>query len=146
MFFMMNTERPIIPIQYIPTICPYTATWKNFHTVAFINDRGVESWVKINKETLLYQNVTLSYAPVTLSRIYKYCIRWRNHQSDRFMALSHIAGLGQLTSPNIKILCPVAKSPVRQIWRRTAHLQRKWAGCHEQGTNINRANQPYVTE
>ena len=26
------------------------------------------------------------------------------------------------------------------------YLQRKWAGCHEQGTNIKRVNQPYVTE
>ena len=55
------------------------------------------------------------------------------------MALSHLAGLGQRTSANIKILCPVEKAPVRQIWEtdstQKTYLQRTWAGCNEQGTN-----------
>ena len=52
--------------------------------------------------------------------------------------LSHITGLGQRTSPNVKLLCPVAKLPDRQIWETDC--------TQEQGTNIKWVNQPYVTE
>ena len=67
-------------------------------------------------------------------------------------ALSYLAGLGQRTSPNIKILYTVAKSSVRQIWEtdctqeRTCNEHGPVGGCHEQGTNIKRVNEPYVTE
>ena len=46
------------------------------------------------------------------------------------MELLHIAGLGQRTSPNIKILCPVAKSPDRQIWETDFTQERT---CNEYG-------------
>ena len=68
------------------------------------------------------------------------------------MALSHLAGLGQQrTSPNIQILCPTggkitSPSNLGDGLHTGTYLQQKWAGCHEQGTNIKRVNQPYVTE
>ena len=46
------------------------------------------------------------------------------------MALSHLAGLGKRTLPNIKILRPVAKSPVRQIWETDCTQERT---CNEHG-------------
>ena len=60
----------------------------------------------------------LLYVTIVITTFNTFFIMW----------LSHIAELGHRTSPNRTILCPVAKSPVRQIWETDCTRERT---CNE---------------
>ena len=66
------------------------------------------------------------------------------------MALSHLAGRVTVYIAEYKNIVSGGKitSPLNlgDGLHTGTYLQRTWAGCHEQGTNIKRVNQPYVTE
>ena len=76
-----------------------------------------------NCSTLLQPDL---YGPVTLSRT----------GSTYIVEYNNIVSGGQITS----------QSDLGDGLHTGTYLQRTRAGCHEQGTNIKRVNQPYVTE